>query len=196
MTGLENILLQIKSEAEAKAAKAIYSAKCDAEKYVNEAVYKAEKISNEYRALGEKSAAELISRTKTAGEVKLSRTRLLKKQEIIKDIIENAKIKIKEQKTDDYFKFLDGLLQKYALNEDGIILMAAEDKEEVTDSFNIAIKKYRLKALPGDIPKREGFVLVYGSIEINCTITAVFEAASEEISDMLNDFLFGCEGGC
>ena len=195
MTGLENILLQIESEAKTKAAKAMHSAECDAERCVDEAVLKAEEISNEYKALAEKRAAELISRAKTADEGKLSRARLLKKQEIIKATIENAKNEIKEQKADDYFTFLESLLKKYALNEKGIILMAAEDKKEITDSFSVAIKKYKLEASQGDIPARGGFVLVYGSIEINCTIAAIFDAASEEISDMLNDFLFGCEGG-
>ena len=40
-----------------------------------------------------------------------------------------------------------------------------------------------------------GFVLVYGSIEINCTVDAIFDAYADELSDMLGAFLFENGGG-
>ena len=36
-----------------------------------------------------------------------------------------------------------------------------------------------------------GFVLIYGGIEENCTIKAVFRAKKEELSDRINRLLFG-----
>ncbi|MBR5614802.1 MAG: V-type ATP synthase subunit E [Clostridia bacterium] len=195
MTGLENILAQIETEAKAKAAKITAEAERSAEKCVDEAVLKAEEISNDYKALAQKRAEELISRAKTADEVKLSRARLLKKQQIIKATFENAKTEIKQQKASDYFAFLESLLKKYALEKPGTIVLDAEDIKEVTDSFKTMVNQYGLEVSAGNVSARNGFILVYGSIEVNCTIDAVLDAEAEEISDMLNEFLFGCEGG-
>ena len=36
-----------------------------------------------------------------------------------------------------------------------------------------------------------GFLLVYGGIEENCTLKAVFSAKREELSDQVNRMLFG-----
>ena len=36
-----------------------------------------------------------------------------------------------------------------------------------------------------------GFLLVYGGIEENCTIRAVFDSKREELSDHVNRLLFG-----
>ena len=36
-----------------------------------------------------------------------------------------------------------------------------------------------------------GFLLVYGGIEENCTISAVFASKREELSDQVNRLLFG-----
>ena len=36
-----------------------------------------------------------------------------------------------------------------------------------------------------------GFLLVYGGIEENCTIRAVFDSKREELSDQVNRLLFG-----
>ena len=75
------------------------------------------------------------------------------------------------------------------------MLLAEADKAAMTPEFEKAVCDLKLETAASEIPGRSGFILVYGSIEINCTIDAVFDAANEEISDMLNEFLFVCEGG-
>ncbi len=195
MTGLENILLQIENDAKTQAEKIIEQAEHAAQKCVDEAILAAEEISNDYNAAALKTAEEIKSRAKAGDEAKLSRAKLLKKQEIIKAAIDNAKKAIKEQSEAEYFVFLESLLKKYALNESGKMLLSETDKAAMTPEFEKAVKASALEALAAEIPARGGFILVYGSIEINCTIDAVFDAATEEISDMLNEFLFVCEGG-
>ncbi len=195
MTGLENILLQIENDAKTQAGKIIEQAEHAAQKCVDEAILEAEEISNDYNEAALKAVEEIKSRAKAGDEAKLSRAKLLKKQEIIKTAIDNAKKAIKEQSDTGYFGFLESLLKKYALNESGKMLLSAADKAAMTPEFEKAIKASKLEVTAAEIPARSGFILVYGSIEINCTIDAVFDAATEEISDMLNEFLFVCEGG-
>ena len=195
MKGLENILFQIENESSEKAAVIVKNAEKTAEEIIDEAVLKSEELSNEIRGLADKRAEELISRAETADGVKLSRARLLKKQEIIKNTLEKAKCAVKEQKTEGYFAFLEKLLAKYAQKESGMLLISANDEKLVTDGFKESASKLGLKIENGNIADRNGFILVYGSIEINCTVDAIFDSAAEEISDMLNSFLFGGEGG-
>lgn len=195
MTGLENILLQIEDDAKTKAGKLVHKAECDAQRCIDEAILAAEEISNDYNAAAQKAVEEIKARAKIADEVKLSRAKLLKKQEIIKTAIDDAKKAIKSQSAEDYFEFLERLLKKYALKESGKILLPAEDIKEMTTVFAETVKAKCLEVSPSESLVRNGFILVYGNIEINCTVDAVFDAASEEISDMLNKFLFVCEGG-
>lgn len=195
MTGLENILLQIENDAKTQAGKIIEQAERLAQKCIDEAILAAEEISNDYNAAALKAAEEIKARAKAGDDAKFSRAKLLKKQEIIKAVIDNAKKAIKEQSEAEYFVFLENLLKKYALNESGKILLHADDKATMTQEFEKAVKASELEAIAAEIPARGGFILVYGSIEINCTIDAIFDAATEEISDMLNEFLFVCEGG-
>lgn len=195
MKGLENILFQIENESSEKAAVIVKNAEKTAEEIIDEAVLKSEELSNEIRGLADKRAEELISRAETADGVKLSRARLLKKQEIIKNTLEKAKCAVKEQKAEEYFAFLEKLLAKYAQKESGMLLISANDEKLVTDGFKESASKLGLKIENGNIADRNGFILVYGSIEINCTVDAIFDSAAEEISDMLNSFLFGGEGG-
>ncbi len=195
MTGLENILLQIENDAKAQAGKIIEKAEHSAQKCVDEAILAAEEISNDYNAAALKAVEEIKARAKAGDDAKRSRARLLKKQEIIKAAIDNAKKAIKEQSEAEYFGFLESLLKKYALKDSGKILLSANDKAAMTPEFKKAVKASDLEVSVSEIAARSGFVLVYGSIEINCTIDAVFDASTEEISDMLNEFLFVCEGG-
>ncbi len=195
MTGLENILLQIENDAKTQAEKIIERAELSAQKCIDEAILAAEEISNDYNAVALKVAEEIKARAKAGDDAMLSRARLLKKQEIIKAAINNAKKAIKEQSEAEYFRFLKSLLEKYALNESGKMLLSAADKAAMTPEFERAVKASMLDVTVAEISASGGFILVYGSIEINCTIDAVFDAATEEISDMLNEFLFVCEGG-
>ena len=195
MTGLENILLQIENDAKTQAGKIIEHAERSAQKCVDEAILAAEEISNNYNAAAIKAAEEIKVRAKAGDDAKLSRARLLKKQEIIKAAIDNAKKAIKEQSEAEYFVFLESLLKKCALKETGKIILSVADKTVMTPEFKKTVKASELEIATGEIPARGGFILVYGSIEINCTIDAVFDAATEGISDMLNEFLFVCEGG-
>lgn len=195
MTGLENIIAQIEGDSKAKAAEIISKAELTAEKHIDDAVLKAEEISNDYKETAKKSADELILRAKTADEAAMNKAKLTKKQDIIKTTTDRAKTEIKEQSATEYFEFLESLLKKNALKKSGVILLSADDKFEMTESFKKAADEYELEITAVDIPKHSGLILVYGSIEINCTIDAVFDEAAEEITDTLNDLLFGVEGG-
>ena len=40
------------------------------------------------------------------------------------------------------------------------------------------------------VPIENGFVLLYGDIEVNCTLRAVFDERMDDLKDLLNPLLF------
>ena len=45
-----------------------------------------------------------------------------------------------------------------------------------------------LKKEPKEIP--DGFILVYGGVEENCTLKALFDAKKDQLQDRVNEMLF------
>lgn len=195
MTGLENIIKQIETDAAAN----VSAIKAEAEKTATEIIRKAEteaaKITAEFRELTEKKVAETAQRAESAADLEGRRAVLLKKQEIIRDFLSKAKAEIERADAERYFKIMGKLLEIHALPENGVIVMSNTDKTRMADSFSAAVAAHGLTFAEDERGVKFGFVLVYGSIEINCTLDAVFDEYSEELSDMLNGFLFGNTGG-
>lgn len=195
MTGLLNILAQIETEATKKADEIILKANNDANEMISAAKKEAQEILESYTQKAEKKIQEILSRTKASNEIEKKRTELFKKQEIIKAVLETARNDIKNQSDDDYFDFLGKILAKYAQDENGTVVLSSRDFESMTKSFKEILLEKGLEAKAGNVADKNGFVIVYGNIEINCTVDAIFDAEAEELSDMLNKFLFDSEGG-
>ncbi len=195
MTGLENILSQIENESKLRADNMINEAKSAAESVIAEAKKEAEDIICNFRQKAEDAANEVLNRAKAADEIEGKRAELRKKQELINKAIDTAKAEIKAMDADSYFAFMGRIFKKYALKKSGKLLLAQSDILSMPDSFKQLLVDWDVETQTGEIPEHGGFVIVYGSIEINCTVDAIFDEKSEEIADELNKFLFGSEGG-
>lgn len=193
MTGLENITGQIKKEAEKAAEEIIRDAEKKAAEYIENAKAESLKIAKAAEEKSVRRAADLTARMTAADELKFSRSVLLKKQEIIRDICVSAKAELASLEKDEYFDFLTKLLDVYSRDTQGEIMLTAADKARITAEFEKAAAKHNLTVSEESIDTDGGFILVYGSIEINCTLDALFDSYNEELTDMLNGFLF--EGG-
>ncbi len=195
MTGLENILSQIENESKLRADSIINEAKTTSESVIAEAKKKAEDIICDFGQKADTAANEVISRAKAADEIEGKRAELRKKQELINKAIDAAKAEIKAMDADSYFAFMSKIFKKYALEEPGKLLLSQSDILSMPDSFKKLLADWDVEEQIGEIPEHGGFVAVYGSVEINCRLDAIFDEKSEEISDALNKFLFGSEGG-
>lgn len=195
MTGLENILSQIENESKLRAESIINEAKTASESIIAEAKKKAEGIICDFKQKAEGASNEVINRAQAADEIEGKRAELRKKQELINKAVDAAKADIKAMNAEDYFEFMGKIFKKYALEKPGKLLISQSDILSMTDSFKRILADWSIEAQAVEMPERGGFVIVYGSIEINCTIDALFDEKSEEISDALNKFLFGSEGG-
>lgn len=195
MTGLSNILAQIENESVKKAEEIILKANNEANEMTSAAKKEAREILDDYKAKTEKKTTEILSRTKASDEIEKKRAELFKKQEIIKAVLESARNDIKSQSDDDYFAFLEKVLTKYAQGKNGTVIFSSRDFGSMTKSFKDILQEKGLEAKSGNVADRNGFVIVYGNIEINCTVDAIFDSEAESLSDMLNKFLFDSEGG-
>ena len=116
---------------------------------------------------------------------------------VIGEVLDEAYRAVMDLDDGSYFKLLEKLLEKHVLPGDGEICFSAEDLRRMPEGFEekisciAAAKGGSLKVSDRPAQMDGGFLLVYGGIEENCTIRAVFEAGREEMSDRVNRMLFG-----
>ena len=196
MTGLDKITSQIQEEAEASAKERLDAANKEAEQILADARAACEVMEQE---AAEKAAAEKANqegRAHSAAEQKRKTALLQTKQEIIAEVIGKAYETLKNEDTQSYFLTMEKLLNTYVLAESGEIYFSEADLARMPADFEQKIKaaaeakggKLVLKKEPKAIP--DGFVLVYGGVEENCTLKALFDGKRDQLQDKVNEILF------
>ncbi len=196
MTGLDKITSQIQEEAEASAKERLDAASKEAEQILADARAACEVMEQE---AAEKAAAEKANqegRAHSTAEQKRKTALLQTKQEIIAEVIGKAYETLKNEDTQSYFLTMEKLLNTYALAESGEIYFSEADLARMPADFEQKIKvaaeakggKLVLKKEPKAIP--DGFVLVYGGVEENCTLKALFDGKRDQLQDKVNEILF------
>ncbi len=196
MTGLDKITSQIQEEAEASAKERIEAAQKEAEQILADAKAACEAMEKE---ASEKAAALKTvqdGRIHSAAEQKRKTALLKAKQEIIAEIIGSAYQTLKEEDTASYFLTMEKLIKTYALADAGEIYFSAADLGRMPADFEKKIEaaakenggNLTLKKEPKEIP--DGFILVYGGVEENCTLKALFDAKKDQLQDRVNEMLF------
>ena len=192
MTGLEKITNQILEEAKTSAAAALEAAQKEAGEILEEAKKACEAMEAE---ADEKNA---LLRENYDGRVKSSveqqrRTALLRaKQEMIAEVIAEAQETLRTEDTESYFRTMEKILKAYALAEDGEIYFSSRDLTRMPADFEKKTEAKGGSLVLKKEPKaiEDGFILVYGGIEENCTLKALFDAKKDELQDKVNEILF------
>ena len=112
------------------------------------------------------------------------------KQEVIQEVLNKAYQQVLHLEPESYFEMLQKLLETYALPQEGTIYFSAAQKFE--DVIEQTAQKKGGHLVVSKEPKDMdgGFVLVYGGIEENCTIRAMFHTKQDELSDVVQKILF------
>ncbi|MCI8650224.1 MAG: hypothetical protein HFG20_08925 [Anaerotruncus sp.] len=193
MTGLEKIIRQIQDEAQAKADEAVAQAQTQAQERLEAA--KAEG-AREVAAIEARSAAAVAAcdaAAESAAALTVRRAVLGAKQQLISEVIENARKEIYGLSDDAYFALLLKMAAKFSLAQPGEICFSASDLKRLPAGFEAQLSKAAKGPLTISDQTREidgGFVLVYGGIEENCSIEALFYAAQESLQDRVQALLF------
>ena len=197
MSGLDKMKARILEEAQSTAREITGKAEADAEAAVQAAKKSAEAEAAKILERAKRDAADYGVRVDSSMDMRRKQAVLAAKQEVIGGVLEKAYDAVMNLDDEKYFEMLEKLLEKHALAEEGVICFSEQDLERMPQGFpekirNIAASKGGSLTLSEKPEKMDGgFLLVYGGIEENCTIRAVFDSKREELSDQVNRLLFG-----
>ena len=197
MSGLEKIRDRIIRDAEDTAAEKMKEAEEKARGIKSEAVREADGIADSVRVKAESEIKAYGERVDSSIDLE-HRTRLLAaKQEIIGDVIEEAKRRILALSDREYFDLLLKLMEKnMRKGEEGVIYFSEEDHARIPSGFSFEVKEMAEKdggdlTISGECRKiGPGFVLSYGGIEENCTLDALFAEKKDDLTDIVRTILF------
>ena len=186
MTGLEKMVSQILEEADASAAVMISDAEKKAAEILGEAGEKADKIRQQREEQSRAKVKSYEERTASAAA----------KQELIGKVIADACDRVKNLDEGKYFEILKSMAEKYLLPREGEICFSKKDLERMPANFReeikgLAQKKGGTLEISGEARNIDGgFILVYGGIEENCSIDAMFAEKRDELLDQVRKILF------
>lgn len=195
MTGLEKIVEKIGEESLEKCRAKIADAEEEGRRIILEAKNKAEKDAAEILLNGKKEAERKNAVSKASAET-ITKTRYLEvKNAVINDIIAAAYEKIENMSDEEYFELLSSLCEKNFEKGECVMYLSPRDLERAPADFEERLNSLvyekgavRLSKTPKEI--ENGFVLVYGDMEVNCTLRAVFDERLDLLKDVLCKSLF------
>ena len=141
-------------------------------------------------------AANVLTRAQSAADLLRRRTLLLKKQELIGDVIDSAYRSLFELSDERYFDVLLGMANKYAEKQAGEIAFNERDLGRLPADFEMRLQSALAESGASLRVSREpraidgGFVLIYGGVEENCSFEALFEEQREALQDEVYALLF------
>ena len=197
MSGLDKIVEEIHRQAEAEAVQILNKADEYCKTYMEEVHKKVQEEVDEYnkKALAERTLYEEKIRS---GGAFMERNNILKvKQQCISEVINEAQNKIRNLPANEYFSFFEKILKTNVQPGNGIMKMSADDLKRMPDNFEENIKQIAetcggtLTVSRQPIPVKDGFILVYGEVEENCTLKALFDTNIDKLKDIANEALFG-----
>lgn len=195
MSGIDKILQEIEEEGRAAADRIARETEEKISALRKEALEKAEARCAEIRAQGARESREILERG-ASGAGLLSRRMILEaKQELLAELLQKARESVCRMEGEEYFALIRRIAAKNALPRPGELLLSPGDRERLPDGFE--------KELAGLLPEggslkvssetrdiRGGCVLLYGGVEENCSIEALFSAGRDEMADLARSILF------
>lgn len=197
MSGLDKMKARILEEAESSARDILDRAGEEADRILREAGTAADAAAAEIAAGAVRDSLERKRRAGAAADMQRKQAVLAAKQEMIREVLREAYEEILGLEAERYFGLMEKLLKEYVLSEEGEICFNSRDLERMPEGFSGRIRTIAAEAGGGltlsetPLDTDGGFLLVYGGIEENCTLKAVFSSRREELSDQVNRMLFG-----
>ena len=196
MTGLEKIVEQILEEANTQSDMILEDAQKKADQIIEDAKVEADKIKAGSAEKVSHVKADGMARAQSSADLKKRQPVLKAKQEIINEVIGKAYNGMIDMEVDRYFHMMERMIGNAVQPKSGQISFSAKDMERLPAGFAKRVSEIA-KAHGGDLTLADkasdidgGFILIYGGIEENCSLAAMFHAQKEEMADKLNSLLF------
>jgi V/A-type H+-transporting ATPase subunit E len=196
MSGLDKMKSQILNDANQTAEAKISGARKEEERILAQARADAEAQAQQSEQKAKTAVENYAQRIASSCDMQRRKALLEAKQEIISGVLEKAYDKVVGLPEEAYFDMVSRMLEKYVQSGTGEIYFSAADLKRMPQGFDKKIQ--RIAAANGGAltvsaePKAMdgGFILVYGGIEENCTIRAMFDAKHDELSDQVQKMMF------
>lgn len=196
MSGLEKIKSQILDEANHSAEAKIQEAKARAEEMIKAAQAEADAEALRISRKSKETVQTYAERVTSSCDMQRKKAVLQAKQEVIGHVLDKAYESVLNLEDAAYFDMIRRMLDKYVQSGDGTICFSEKDLKRMPEGFEAEIQKtagskggtLTLAREPKEMSG--GFVLVYGGIEENCTVKAMFDARRDDLSDHVRRLMF------
>jgi V/A-type H+-transporting ATPase subunit E len=117
------------------------------------------------------------------------------KNQLIDEVVEMALKRVRDLQGDDYLSLVKKLILKHSLKGEGVLRFSEKDLPRITDTFlnkvNSMLKEDGKHVVKGEsIDIKDGFVIEYRDVDINCTFEALIKGMEEEIREQVYRVLF------
>lgn len=196
MAGIEKMTEAILADARKTAEEIINVAKSEADKEKSDAFDGIAADKEKQEEALKRELNDYRNRAESARDLSRRRMVLEKKQEIIAKIIEKTRVSLHDADTQTYFSNLYKMFEKYCQSDKGTMYLNARDLERLPGDFSDRIEAIAhsksgeivMDKNPMDI--EDGFILVYGGTEENCTFRSLIESAKDDLYDEINKMLW------
>ncbi len=195
MAGLDKILEDIRSESAKEVASVQRAAKAEYDAQMEQARKEADVQAKRILDRAKLQAQDLIARADSTAALEGRRMLLNAKQELIQDVIAQAKKAFCSLPADQYFALILKLVRKNALLQDGEICFSRHDFERLPKDFAAKLvaalpEGAALNVSKKDVKMEGGFILKYDGLEQNLSVEEIFEEKQDQMIDAAGKVLF------
>lgn len=190
MTGIEKILSGIAGDGAAAAQRITEEADIKAAGIEEKGREAAAAFLEAGKAKAEERAQTAKKNADSAAALKVRNAVLACRSELISSVIDEAVERITALDDREYFARLARLAKSSAQQGRGVLRLCAADLKRDTADFEkeLGALDISLDRTPADI--ENGFVLIYGDIEISAELDALVREKREQLTDTVNGILF------
>lgn len=196
MAGIDNITKEILQEARDRADQIISEAQTKADQIRQDARDRAAAAAKEAQRAADADRNDLKKKTSSAAQMSERQMKLAAKQAVIDEVLQKAYERLDSQADDAYFDMIGKLVSANVRNEAGEICFGERDLKRLPAGFDTQVMKIA-KQKGGSLmvskksePIDNGFILKYGGIEENCTLSALFSQKRDALRDSVNEILW------
>lgn len=194
MSGLDRIIEKINADSLASCREIADQAQKRAQDIVSDADERAEQVYAEIIADAEKKAQSIMTMSEANVSGIARRAELSAKVEAVDAAIEAAYDAMCDMGADEYFAALEKLTVRNAGKGEGELRLSKRDLDRVPSGFadriNAALTDGSVKLSGQSADIDNGFILVYGDIEINCTFRALINEQKDIVREKVCGVIF------
>ena len=193
MNGIEKILQRLDAETQTEVDAILAEAGRQAAEAEAKAKEEAERLSAELDSRGDKDAAEREERLVSVAQMEARQKVLAAKQEMMEEAFSGALDKLCKAPDAEYAALCAALLVKAAPDGKGEAVFA-EDRQEAgrlaVEQANKLLGGGALKLSAEKRPVKGGFILLSGSVEVNCSFETLVRLQRTEAAGEVAALLF------